>query len=51
VVIETNFVGNETNETSIGIMVGRGHELNTCHGNKNTNKEGMKPHKARGPMK
>jgi hypothetical protein len=34
VAIETNVVANETNETSIGIMVGRGHELDTCHGNR-----------------
>jgi hypothetical protein len=36
VAIETNVV---VDETSVGIIVARGHELDTWHGNKKTNKK------------
>jgi len=39
VVIETNVVVDETNEISVGIIIIRGHELDTWHGNKNANKK------------
>jgi hypothetical protein len=44
-------VVDETNETNVGIIVNRGHELDTWHGNMNTKKHGMKPHKTKGLVK
>jgi hypothetical protein len=32
-------MADETNETSVGIIVVVGHELDTCDGNKNANKK------------
>jgi hypothetical protein len=39
VAIETNVVVDETNETSVGLIVARRHELDTWHGNKKANKK------------
>jgi hypothetical protein len=39
VAIETKVVDDETNKTSVGIIVTRGHELDTWHGNKNVIKK------------
>jgi hypothetical protein len=39
VVVETNVVVDETNETSLKIIVTKGHDLNKWHGNRNANKK------------
>jgi hypothetical protein len=39
VVVETNVVVDETNETNVGIIVTKVHELDTWHGNMNANKK------------